>query len=348
MAGPAGASALPAWRADAAPQHGTLEVLAWSPGTFEEATPTSVEAVRAYLDRFPVTWLNVNHMDAALMPGLADVFGLHTLSLEDAMKPGRRPKVEDHADCVFVVAQMADLTGLVVVTEQLSLFIGRKFLVTVQERPGDVFDPIRERLRQGHVHLRAGGPDRLAHALLDAIVDSYFPLLEDLGEALERLEEEVIDAPGPDTLQRVQDIKRQLIALRRIAWPQRETFAILHHGDLSNVRKETRPFFRDVHDHTVAIMDIIETYRELTSDVTDLYLSSVNQRTSEIVKVLTMISTVFIPLTFITSVYGMNFDRSLPGNMPELGTPYAYVGVIGVMLALSLVLFAFFRRKGWI
>lgn len=330
------------------PAHALLEVLAYGPDSFEEGTPPTVDAARAYLDRHAVTWLNINRQDPGAAQGLAALLDLHPLAVEDALKPGRRPKVEDHGGYVFVLAQMAELVDARVVTEQLALFIGPRFLVTVQETPGDAFDPVRERLRQGHPQLRGGGPDMLAYALLDALVDSYFPLLEDLGEQLERMEDEILASPGTETLQRVQDVKHQLVHLRRIAWPQRETLAILHHGDMANVRPETRPFFRDVHDHAVSIMDILETYRELTADVTDLYRSSVNQRTNDIMKVLTMIATIFIPLTFVTSVYGMNFDTSLPGNMPELRQPFGYVAVLGSMALIGATLVFWFRRRGWL
>jgi magnesium transporter len=229
----------------------------------------------------------------------------------------------------------------------MSIFLGKNYVVTIQERPGDCFGGVRQRIRASVGRLRTSGPDYLTYTLLDAIVDAYFPVLEVCGERLEALEDEVIAKPMADTIARVHQIKRELQNFRRILWPMRDAVASLLRDDQSVFSPETRIYLRDCYDHLIRIIEIVETQRELGSDLVDLYLSSASNRMNEIMKVLTVITTIFIPLSFIAGVYGMNFDRYSPWNMPELGWLYGYPFSLALMAAVAIVLILYFRRKGW-
>ena len=233
--------------------------------------------------------------------------------------------------------------------EQFSLFLGPNFVLTFDEQPGDCFDPVRERVRRKHGRVREAGADYLAYALLDTIVDCYFPLLERYGEQLEDLEETIISQPNHTVVAAIHDIKRDLLSLRRAIWPQRETFNTLLRDKTPLLTDETRLHLRDCYDHTVQLIDLIETYRELGADLMDIYLSSVSNRTNETMRVLTVIATIFIPLTFIAGVYGMNFNAGTsPWNMPELGWYWGYPLVLGLMAMVAAGQLFFFWRKGWL
>ncbi|HPD30193.1 MAG TPA: magnesium/cobalt transporter CorA [Phycisphaerae bacterium] len=327
-----------------------ITVIAYGSDGCSEQAIRDVADVQAYLARWPVTWINVDGLgDVQTIARLADILGLHRLAVEDTINTHQRAKVEHYPNHLFMVAHMATYNDHLD-TEQLSLYLGRNFVVTFQGgQPGDPFDPVRERIRRAVGHVRQSGADHLAYCLIDAVIDGYFPVLETTGERLEVLEDEILGCPTSGTSARVHEIKRNLMTLRRAIWPLREAMNSLVRDPSPLVNDETRLYLRDCYDHTVRVIDFIETYRELGSDLMDLYLSSVSQRMTEVMKVLTIIATIFIPLTFISSIYGMNFqtDRS-PWNMPELTWYFGYPFALGLMAMIALAMLYYFGRKGWL
>jgi magnesium transporter len=233
-------------------------------------------------------------------------------------------------------------------SEQVSLFLGPDFVVTFQERPGDCLEPVRERIRKKVARIRDAGPGYLTYSILDAVIDHFFPLLEAYGERLETLEDRIILRPDRSVVAEIHDMKRELLYVRRAIWPQREALNTLVRDDIPHISAETRLYLRDCYDHCVRLIDLVETYREVCSDLMDLYLSSISNRMNEIMKVLTIISTLFIPLTFVVGVYGMNFDTASPWNMPELKWYFGYPLCLALMAAITVGQIFFFRRKGWI
>jgi magnesium transporter len=327
-----------------------LRVLAYGPEGFHEAAAESVGQACELLGRWPVTWLNVDGLgDEAVLREIGQRFELHRLALEDVVNTHQRAKVEQYDKHLFIVLRMA-LIADHLETEQLSLFLGKGFVLTFQEgHPGDCFDPVRQRIRKGGGRLRSAGSDYLAYALLDGVIDAYFPILEAYGEALEHLEDDLLVRPDEELVARIHEVKRDLLTLRRAIWPLRDAIGALLREENPLVRPETVPYLRDCYDHTVQIVDLVETYRELASGFMDVYLSSVSNRMNEIMKVLTVISTIFIPLTFIAGIYGMNFNpQASPLNMPELNWPWGYPFSLLLMAGVAVALLVFFRRKGWL
>jgi magnesium transporter len=313
--------------------------------TLEEGRVASIEETFACRDNSKLSWINIDGLaDVELFRALGRHFGLHPLALEDVLHVPQRPKFEEYSDHFFIVAQMVYCDAGDVEFEQVSIFLGRNFLITIQEEAlRDVFEPVRTRLRLGRGFIRTMRHDYLAYALLDAIVDHFFPVLEVLGERVENLEDRVIEHPTRESVVEIHDLKRQLLRLRRSAWPQREVVNALSRDESGLVRQETKAFLRDCYDHTVQIMDLIESYRDVTTGMMDLYLSSLGIRTNEIMRVLTVVTTIFIPLTFIVGVYGMNFE-----NMPELKTRHGYFIVLAGMAAVAIGMLLFFKRKRWL
>lgn len=296
---------------------------------------------------YPVVWVDVTGLaDPKLIGDIGATFGLHPLALEDVANTHQRPKVEAYENNVFIVARMLQPTGPVD-TEQVSMFLGDGFLVTFQERSGDCFDAVRERLKKGSGKIRTRGADYLCYALIDAIVDFYFPALERSGDTLEVLEDHVIRKPTREHVRELHEIKRELLMLRRAIWPHREMISALVRDHTPMIEDSTRIYLRDCYDHTIQLMDIVETYREIASGLVDVYMSSVSVKLNEAMKVLTIIATIFIPLSFIASLYGMNFDTSSPWNMPELHWRYGYPAVLAVMFICAALLLWYFWRKGW-
>lgn len=308
--------------------------------TLSECTP--------YRDTPSVTWINVDGLqDVQLLEALGTHYGLHPLALEDVLNVGQRPKVEDYDGYQFVVLKSIRLEGEELQVEQIALFFGANYVLTFQEIPGDSFEAVRDRIRKGKGRIRKAGADYLAYALIDALIDEFFPVLEAYGERIEALEEELIGRPSSATLHQIHRIKRDLLTLRRIAWPQRDLLNALLRGDSELITAETKIFLRDCYDHITQVMDMLETYRELAAGMLDVYLSSLSNRMNEVMKVLTIISTIFIPLSFVAGVYGMNFSPVSPYNMPELHWRYGYPYSLGLMLAVAVGLLYFFRRRGW-
>lgn len=326
-----------------------VHVIAYGPDQFEERRFANCEQVRSLVDKAPVTWINVEGLgDAHTIQTIGDLFHLHPLALEDVVNTHQRPKVEQYQGFLFIVARMAELNERLD-CEQISLFLGPNYVVTFLEDPGDVFEPVRQHLRNSQGKIRSSGAGFLAYALLDAVVDGYFPVVEEYGERLDSLEDEVISDPSRRTIAWAHQVKRDLRAIRRAVWPLREAINALARDQNDLIDAETRVYLRDCYDHTVQIIDIVETYRELDADLTDLYLSSLSNRLNEVMKVLTIIATIFMPLSFIASVYGMNFNTTIsPYNMPELNWRYGYPFVWALMLLSAVAMYLFFRWMKWI
>jgi magnesium transporter len=310
----------------------------------------SFEALMQRFDSSKVNWINVDELsDVELLRKLGEAFNIHPLALEDVLNTTQRPKVEHYADHFFIVSEMIYEVEGRVALEQLSVFLGKSYVLTIQEESEhDVFEQVRYRLRAGRGYARNMKADYLAYALLDATVDQFYPILEGLGESVEKIEAELLRKPSREALRRLYETKRLLLQLRRTAWPQREIFNTLIRDDSGLVSKETQIFLRDCYDHTAQVIDILESYRDLTAGLMDVYLSSLSFRTNEIMRVLTVISSIFIPLTFLAGVYGMNFNTERPWNMPELNWPYGYLLCLGAMACIATGMISFFKRKNWL
>ena len=326
-----------------------VTILDYDADSLEERKVESIAECLPYRNKSSITWIDVNGLqDLDLIRQLGAQFGLHPLSLEDVLNTGQRPKFEDFEEYGFVIMKELRLADSIE-AEQISLFFGKGWVITLQEAPGDPFEPIRERIRKGKGRIRRSGADYLAYALLDALVDSAFPILEKLGDRIENLERDVVGRPTRKTLGEIHSVRRELLYLRRTAWPQRELIHALNRDESPLITHETRVYLRDCYDHTVQILDLVETYREVAAGMLDVYLSSNSNRLNEVMKVLTVIATIFIPLTFITSLYGMNFNTQLSRwNMPELNWRFGYPMVLGVMAAVVAGMFVYFRRKKWL
>ena len=324
-----------------------LRVMAYGPGGLEERTLADPGELPELLGKQPVTWLDVDGLgNAEILSRVASVFELHPLLLEDVVNVHQRPKVEEYGKHHFVVVHQLQARGQ---TEQMSLVLGPNYLVTFQVTVGDCLDPVRERLRKSRGKLRESGPDYLAYCVIDAVVDHYFPVLDQLTEQLVGLEERIVQRPDPEALRQVYNLRHELLALRRTVWPMRELIGHLQRGDVPQVTPETRLYLRDTHDHCFQLMEVIDSAREIVSGLMDLYMSSVSQRMNEVMKVLTIISTIFIPLSFIASLYGMNFRGDVsPWNMPELGWRYGYPAVLLLMALAAGGMLGWFWRAGWI
>lgn len=302
-----------------------------------------------YLQRDTVTWVHVQGQPTEeALRELGDIFTLHALALEDVLNTGQRPKIEAFDDQLFIVMSMPMMNGELVDVQQVSIFLSDTFLISFCEGDFAPFPAIVKRLQDGGSRIRRRPVDFLLYSLLDVVIDRGFPVLENFGLQLEVLEEQILATAGGDTLEKIHTVKRELILLRRMLWPQREVINQLLRGDHVLVHEDTLIYLRDCYDHTIQVMDLLETYRDMTGSMLDIYLSSVSNRMNDIMRVLTVIATIFIPLTFIVGVYGMNFDRAAsPWNMPELGWPFGYLLVWGVMLVVAVAMVLFFRRRGW-
>ena len=299
----------------------------------------------ALKDKPTVTWISVTGLhETEKLKALGDCFGLHPLVLEDILNTDQRPKMEDYGDYLFLVFKMLYCTaesGLVL-QEQISLILGATFVISFLEGEGDVFEPVKERVRSGKGLMRKSGPDYLVYALLDVTVDNYFSVLEELGENIEILADRVLKTPDPKTLSEIQNSKREMLFVHRWIWPLREAMSALSKRDSTLVRESTAIYLRDVYDHTLQIMDAVDLYREMLSETLDLYVSAVSNKLNQVMTVLTIIATIFIPLTFLAGVYGMNFKY-----MPELEWRWGYPFIWLVMVAVSVFMLMAFKRKKW-
>ncbi|HSH75345.1 MAG TPA: magnesium/cobalt transporter CorA [Longimicrobiales bacterium] len=312
----------------------------------EERELERIDDAFAFAEQPPVTWVNVDGLhDVSLAEAVTERFGIHRLAMEDVLSPTQRPKVEDYEDHFLVILKMLsfDATSDSIAAEQVSLVAGPGYLFSFQEREGDVFEPVRERLRQGRQRIRSRGTDYLAYTLIDAIVDNYFRILEEVGDRIEELEQAVMDEPSIELMHRIHHLRGEVLVLRRAVWPLRETLGQMYRGEIPRIAEETQLFLRDVYDHCVQVIDTAETLREVLSGAMDLYMSGVSNRMNEVMKVLTIIATIFIPLSFFAGLYGMNFQY-----MPELGLRWAYPVLLGAMALLAGGMLWVFRRRGWL
>lgn len=313
--------------------------------TFQEKVVTTLEECRLFKETETVTWINIDGLsDVTLIEQIGKCFDIHPLILESILNTGQRPKMEDLETYLFVNLKMLQYleAGHKVKIEQVSLIIGQNFIISFQEDVGDVFDPVRERIRKDG-RIRKFGTDYLAYALIDAIVDNYFMVMESLGEQVELLEEALATNPSKDMLLSIHTLKKEMIYLRKSVWPLREVISGLERSDNPLIRDSTRIYLRDIYDHTIQVIDTIETFRDMVSGMIDIYLSGMSMRLNEIMKVLTLIATIFIPLTFIVGIYGMNFKY-----MPELSHPYGYYGVWVVIILVTATMLLYFHKKRWI
>ncbi|MHC4850466.1 MAG: magnesium/cobalt transporter CorA [Planctomycetota bacterium] len=318
-----------------------LQVMVYDSTSCEEHPVQTAEEIPS-LNETSVAWISVIGLgDLDTLRRVGEVLGMHRLALEDVVNAHQRPKCEDYDDRLYITLR-APRGDEVAETEQVSLFLGPGFVATFHEHSHSELEPVRRRIREGKGKIRVHGADYLAYAILDAVTDAYFPVLEEYGEKLETLEGEALERPVLDTLLRIRDLKRQLMMLRRIIWSMRELFNSVLRDPTPLIGEETRLYFRDCYDHAVQLVDVTENYRELATGLMDVYLSSTGNRMNEIMKVLTIMASVFIPLTFLAGIYGMNFE-----TMPELKWPLGYPLAVSVMVAVALGMFVYFRRKGW-
>lgn len=325
-----------------------INVFCFSATEMLEQPLTDISQLAELLERWPVTWVNVDGLsDTKLLGGLAVLFGIHQLSMEDVVHLHQRPKVENYGDYLYLVARMIEDHDPLR-TDQTSVFIGRNFLLTIQERPGDCLEPVRTRLRTKAGRIRQAGADYLAYAVLDAILDGYFPLVELYSDRLEMIDDAVTNAPSPRIVPELHRLRGNLLQVRKMMIAQRDALNEMIRDDFPLITNETRLYLRDCVDHTAQILDVVETYREMCSDLRDYYLSQISYRMNQVMKVLTILSTIFLPLGFITGLYGMNFDVAYPLNMPELRWSYGYPFALGLMTATTIGLTIFMYRRGWL
>jgi len=332
---------------------GALEIrlVDYTEDEYEETVLDSAEACRPYLDRDSRTWIQVNGTpDAETLRKLGSLFDLHELALEDVLNTGQRPKYETWDDQMFLVLAMPLRENGHSRTAQISIFAGPDYLICFAATQHDPFDTLRRRLRpHANTRFRALGIDYLLYAIVDFVIDAAFPVLEEFGDTIEDLEEELLAQPDASTMARIHHIRRDLLLLRRMLWPQREVVSRLQRPENALIKESTLPFLRDCYDHSVQIIDLLESFREMSSSLLEVYLSSISNRTNEVMRLLTMIATIFIPLTFIVGVYGMNFDTTRsPWGMPELDWYYGYPMVWALMITVTLGLLWFFRRRKWL
>jgi magnesium transporter len=323
-----------------------IYVIDYDETQFQEKEAEAVEECFPFKDKPSVTWINIDGVhQVEVMEKIGAHFGIHSLILEDIMHTVQRPKMEDFEDYIFVVVKMIyyDEREDEIKAEQVSVILGTNFVISFQEKQGDVFDHVRERIRKNKGRIRKMKPDYLAYTLIDTIVDHYFIVLEKLGEKIEGVEEELVTNPTSATLQTIHTLKRELIFLRKSIWPLREVISLLERGESTLIDESTGIYLRDVYDHTIQVIDTIETFRDMVSGMLDIYLSSISNKMNEVMKVLTIIATIFIPLTFIAGIYGMNFKY-----IPELEWHWGYVAALILMGVIAFGMVMYFRNKKWL
>ena len=323
-----------------------IRIIDYDETQLEEKEAKTVEECFPFKDKPTITWINIDGLhDVETVEKIGKQFGLHPLILEDIANTGQRPKLEDFGNYIFVVLKMLyfDKEKNELEEEQVSLIFGSNFVISFQERVGDIFEPLRERIRSRKGHVRKSGADYLAYALIDSIVDNYFVILEQLGERIEDAEQELATDPTVETLQTIRVFKKEMILLRKSIWPLREVANSLERGESPLINESTGIYLRDVYDHTIQIIDTVESYRDMLSGMLDVYLSSISNKMNEVMKVLTIFAAIFIPLTFVAGIYGMNF-----GFMPELEWHWGYFALLLVMAAIGASMLVYFRRKRWL
>ena len=324
-----------------------IRVLAYNTEKLIEKELDSVEECLEFKDQPDINlWINIDGLDRVdFIEKLGNCFNIHPLTLEDVLNTGQRPKTEDYDSYIYAVLKMIflDTEKEKIIIDQVSIIIGPNYILSFQEKQGNVFDTVRERFENPTSRLRKNGVDYLAYSLIDAVVDNYFLTLEHLGDKIEYLDEGLVIQPGPETLKIIQKYKRDMIILRKSVWPLRELINGLQRVESDLIKKTTRVYLRDVYDHTIQIIDSIEGFQDILSSMIDIYLSSISYRMNDVRKILTVIATIFIPLTFIAGVYGMNFEY-----MPELKWRWGYPVVMVGMTIIGISMFVFFKKREWV
>ncbi len=323
-----------------------ISIIDYSPDQFEEKTVETIEECCSYQGKSTITWINIDGIHkASIIEQVGQSFNIHPLTLENIMNTAQRPKIEYFPDYIYIALKMIywDEREQEVAIEHISLILTNHTVLSFQEREGDVFNPVRHRIRNTTGKIRKSGTDYLVYALLDSIVDQYFLILEKLGDRTELLEDTLINQPSPENLQVIHHNKRNLIYLRNSVWPLREVIYKLEKDESTLIQDNTKLFLRDVYDHTIQVIETVEALRDMVSGLLDIYLSSVSNKMNEVMKVLTIIATIFIPLTFLAGVYGMNFEY-----MPELSWRWAYPVIISVMFLVGFVMYFYFKKKKWL
>jgi magnesium transporter len=324
----------------------TIRVIDYGPGACHVRAPKRIEDTFPLRDSDTVSWIDIEGLhDTEMLARFGGHFGLHPLVLEDILNTHQRPRVEEYDDYLFVVARMliAGKNGEPFHSEQVSFVLGKRFVATFQDLPGDVFDPVRQRVEQGRGKSRRLGPDYLLYSLLDALVDNYFIVLQSIAERIETVEAVVALHPRAGDLDDVHRLRRELQYIRRNVWPLRDAVAELSRSDSPLITDDTHVYLRDLHDHVVQVIESVENFRDVLASLQDLYVSSIGQRTNEVIRVLTIISTIFVPLTFLAGVYGMNFR-----HFPELAWTHGYAAFWAVSVIVVALLLVFLRRRGWL
>lgn len=313
---------------------------------YTEKLDLKIEEALGSIAEGSTSWINICGLhDISLIERIGQKLNIHPLMLEDILNTYQRPKIEFFDDYIVIILRMISFEEKSndIDSEQISILIGKNYVITFQEREGDVFDPLRSRIRNGKGIIRKKGSEYLSYSLLDSIIDNYFIILEKIGESIEILEDDLMAYPSESTLKEIYKLKREILFLRKYIWPLRELIRKIERFDTFIFGKDTKRYVSDIYDHTVQIIDTTETYRDMVSGMLELYLSSVSHKMNEIMKILTIIATIFIPLTFIAGVYGMNFEY-----MPELKWPFGYFGILGLMLLTGLIMILFFKRRKWL
>jgi magnesium transporter len=324
----------------------TITIFDYDKDVLEEKTIDNISECVNLKKTPTVSWINITGLhDISVIEKIGQIFEIHPLVLEDILYTDQRPKYDEFDKYIFIVLKMLryDEKTEQIITEQISVILTENYVISFQEMEGDVFNPIRDRIRGGKGRIRKLGTDYLTYSLIDAIVDNYFLILEKVGEKIEELEEEVISNPRPEIVQTIHRLKREMLFLRKSVWPLREVINNLQKNESKLIKKTTIIFLRDIYDHTIQVMDTVETYRDMISGLLDIYMSSISNKMNEVMKVLTIFAAIFIPLTFIAGIYGMNFDY-----MPELSIPWAYPLVWAIFIGIGLTLFGYFKHKKWV
>jgi magnesium transporter len=325
-------------------EHVKISLIAYNEAAFIEKEFFDLSDCLNHSTEGMVRWINVDGIHKTeLIEGIGKKFDIHPLTLEDIANTNQRAKFEDYDNYVVAIMKMINYSENEMDAEQLTIVLMDNLVISFQEKNGDAFNFIRNRIRQGKGRVRRFGADYLAYALLDAVVDCYFSILEKFGDKIEVLEENLLENPGKEMLRQLHELKREMIYVRKAVWPMRELINNMERSETELIKPSTDIYLRDLHDHTIRVIDTVETYRDLLSGMMDIYLSSVSNKMNEVMKVLTIITTIFVPVTFIAGVYGMNFDY-----MPELRSPWGYAGTWAVMLSIMLSLMYYFKRKKWL
>ena len=322
-----------------------ISLIDYGPEEYEEKDIDNIEQCFPYKDDHTITWINIDGIhDTMILKKLGECFGFHPLILEDILNTQQRPKLEDFTDYIYFVLKTIEYNSKTnaVSLEQVSIILGKNYVISLQEKPLKIYEPIRDRIKKDKSKIRNAGSDYLAYLLIDSIIDNYFSVLEKTGERIEHVENKLVTNPTQKTLKAIYDLKRNMLYMRKSTWPLREIISKLERGEISLINESTRIYIRDIYDHIIQVIDTIETFRDMLSGMVDIYLSSMSHKLNEIMKVLTIISTIFIPITFIASIYGMNFRF-----MPEITWKWGYLAVWAIILFIIVYMIIYFKRKKW-